>query len=125
MSLRASMSNDVVLNEIFVPEDLAPVNDPPPPHRSWLPDGPPALRVPLRARVWMSAMMLGITQAAMDDTIEYATDHKMSIGSQARTSMPGNQFAVADAAMEIESARVFLYQEVRAIMAKAEAGAEF
>jgi alkylation response protein AidB-like acyl-CoA dehydrogenase len=39
--------------------------------------------------------------------------------------MPGNQFAVADAAMEIESARAFLYQEVRAIMAKAEAGAEF
>lgn len=89
MSLRASTSNDVVLNEIFVPEDLAPVNDQPPPHRSWLPDGPPALRVPLRARVWMSAMMLEIAQAAMDDTIEYATDHKMSIGGQARTACRG------------------------------------
>ena len=33
--------------------------------------------------------------------------------------MPGNQFAVADAAMYIESARALLYQEARAVTAKA------
>jgi alkylation response protein AidB-like acyl-CoA dehydrogenase len=39
--------------------------------------------------------------------------------------MPGNQFAVADAAMDIESGRAFLVQEARAITAKAIAGQEF
>jgi len=39
--------------------------------------------------------------------------------------MPGNQFAVADAAMAVESARAFLYQETRAIAAKADAGERF
>jgi alkylation response protein AidB-like acyl-CoA dehydrogenase len=33
--------------------------------------------------------------------------------------MPGNQFAVADAAMYIESARALLYQEARAVTTKA------
>ena len=125
MSLRASMSNDVVLDEVFVPEEMAPVDNRPPPHRPWMPNGPVALKVPLRARVWMSGMMLGIARAALDDTTEFAMGRKMSIGGQPRTNMPGNQFAVADAAMELESARAFLYQEVRAIMAKAEAGEEF
>ncbi|PKB63690.1 MAG: hypothetical protein BZY80_06040 [SAR202 cluster bacterium Io17-Chloro-G2] len=125
MSLRASMSNDVVADEVFVLEELSPVDNRPPPYRPWLPEGPAALRVPLRARVWMSGMMLGIALAALDDTLEFAMGRKMSIGGQPRTNMPGNQFAVADAAMEIESARAFLYQEVRAIMAKAQAGIEF
>ncbi len=125
MSLRASMSNDVVVDEIFVPEEQAMVDQRPPPHLPWLPNGPVALRVPLRARVWMSGMMLGIAQAALDETIDFAMGRKMSIGGQPRTNMPGNQFAVADAAMELESARAFLSQEVRAIMAKAEAGVEF
>jgi alkylation response protein AidB-like acyl-CoA dehydrogenase len=39
--------------------------------------------------------------------------------------MPGNQFAVADAAMLIEAGHAFLYQEARAIVAKAEAGEPF
>ena len=125
MSLRASMSNDIVVDDIFVPEGQSLVDNRPPPHKPWLPNGPAALRVPLRARVWMSGMMLGIARAALDDTIEFATGQKMSIGGQPRTSMPGNQFALADAAMELESARAFLYQEVRAIMAKANAGGEF
>ena len=125
MSLRASMSNDIVVDDIFVPEGQSLVDNRPPPHKPWLPNGPVALRVPLRARVWMSGMMLGIARAALDDTIEFATGQKMSIGGQPRTSMPGNQFALADAAMELESARAFLYQEVRAIMAKANAGGEF
>ena len=125
MSARASMSNDVVMEDVFVPEEHAPVDNRPAPHQPWLPDGPPALRVPSRSRVWMPAMMLGIAQVALDDTIESAKAESMSQGGHSRRSMPGNQFAVADAAMAIESARAFLYQETRAIAAKADAEEQF
>ena len=111
MAVRASMSNDVVLEELFIPEERAPVDKRPAPHQSWLPDGAAALRVPSRSRPWMPAMMLGVAEAALNETIEFAKPRAMSVGGQPRTSMPGNQFAVADAAMAIESGRAFLHQE--------------
>lgn len=125
MAVRASMSNDVVLEEVFIPEERAAVDNRPAPHESWLPDGPAALRVPARSRPWMPAMMLGVAQAALTETIEFAKPMGMSVGGRPRTSMPGNQFAVADAAMAIESGRAFLHQEARSIMAKAAAGELF
>jgi alkylation response protein AidB-like acyl-CoA dehydrogenase len=73
----------------------------------------------------MPAMMLGVAQAALTDTIEFARARTMSIGGEPRTRMPGNQFAVADAAMAIETGRAFLHQEARAIMARAAAGEKF
>ena len=39
--------------------------------------------------------------------------------------MPGNQFAVADAAMAIEAGRAFLLQEARSITAKSISGQDF
>jgi alkylation response protein AidB-like acyl-CoA dehydrogenase len=39
--------------------------------------------------------------------------------------MPGDQFALADAAMLIEAGRAFLFQEARAIVAKAVKGESF
>ena len=125
MSARASMSNDVIMEDVFVPEERALVDNRPAPHQPWLPDGPPALRVPSRGRVWLPAMMLGIAQAALEDTIRSARTESISQGGHARSSMPGNQFAVADAAMAWESGRAFLYQETRAIAGKAEAGEQF
>ena len=125
MSARASMSNDVVVEDVFVPYERAPVDNRPAPHRPWLPDGPPALRVPSRSRVWLPAMMLGIAQAALDDTISSARLESMSQGGHSRSSMPGNQFAVADAAMAVESARAFLAQETQATAAKAASGEQF
>ena len=120
MAVRASMSNDVLLDEVFVPQNKAPVFNRPLPEMPWVPDAPPALRAPSRATGWIAAIMLGIAQAALRDTIEYARGRSMSLGGQPRGSMPGNQFAIADAAMAIESGRAFLYQEVRNIMAKAQ-----
>ena len=125
MAARGSLTNDVLLDEVFVAEDMAPVAVPPAPHESWLPNGPAALKVPTKARVWMSAMMLGVAQAAFDETIEFGKARSMTLGGGTRGSMPGNQFAVADAAMAIESGRAFLLQESRSIMAKAEAGEDF
>ncbi|MDA0263962.1 MAG: acyl-CoA dehydrogenase family protein [Chloroflexi bacterium] len=125
MAARGSMTNDVLLDQVFVPEDMAPVGLRPAPHEPWLPNGPAALKVPTKARVWMSGMMLGVAQAALDDTIEFGRSRGMTLGGARRGSMPGNQFAVADAAMLIESGRAFLVQEVRAITAKAIAGQEF
>ncbi|HIN24570.1 MAG TPA: hypothetical protein EYM73_09330 [Dehalococcoidia bacterium] len=66
----------------------------------------------------------GLAQAALDETIEFGKARSMALGGNAKSSMPGNQFAVADAAMLIESGRAFLLQEARAIAAKALAGRE-
>jgi alkylation response protein AidB-like acyl-CoA dehydrogenase len=125
MAARGSLTNDVLLNQVFVAEDRASVDNRPAPHAPWLPNGPAAFKVPTKARVWMSGMMLGVAQAALDETIEFAKARSMTLGGNTRSSMPGNQFAVADAAMAIESGRAFLLQEARAITAKAIAGEEF
>jgi alkylation response protein AidB-like acyl-CoA dehydrogenase len=125
MSARGSMTNDVLLDKVFVAEDMAPISIRPAPHESWLPNGPAALKVPTKARVWMSAMMLGVAQAALDETIEFGKARSMTLGGATRGSMPGNQFAVADAAMWVESGRAFLVQEARSITNKALADEAF
>ena len=125
MSARGSMTNDVLLDQVFVAEDMAPVAVLPAAHESWLPNGPAALKVPTKARVWMSAMMLGVAQTALDETIEFGKTRSMTLGGAIRGSMPGNQFAVADAAMWVESGRAFLVQEARSITNKAIAGEDF
>ena len=125
MAARGSLTNDVLLDQVFVPEDMAPLANRPAPHEPWLPNGPAALKVPTKARVWMAGMMLGVAQAALDETIEFGNARGMTVGGQTRSSMPGNQFAVADAAMSIESGRAFLLQEARSITAKAIAGDDF
>ena len=125
MAARGSMTHDVVLDQVFVPEDMAPVDNRPLSYQPWLPNGPAALKVPTKARVWMSGMMLGIAQAALDETIEFGKARSMTLGGKPRSSMPGNQFAVADAAMAIESGRALLVQEVRKITAKATVGEDF
>ena len=125
MSARGSMTNDVLLDQVFVAEDMAPVAVLPAAHESWLPNGPVALKVPTKARVWMSAMMLGVAQTALDETIEFGKTRSMTLGGGTRGSMPGNQFAVADAAMWVESGRAFLVQEARSITNKAIAGEDF
>ena len=125
MAARGSMTNDVLLDKVFVSEDMAPIARRPAPHEPWLPNGPAALKVPTKARVWMSGMMLGIAQAALDDTIEFGKARSMTVGGGSRSSMPGNQFAVADAAMGIEAGRAFLVQEARSITAKSIVGEDF
>ncbi|PKB80024.1 MAG: hypothetical protein BZY88_10255 [SAR202 cluster bacterium Io17-Chloro-G9] len=125
MSARASMSNDVVVDQVFVAEADAPLDNRPLPHLPWIPDGRSVLRVPSRARVWMAALILGVAQAALDESIGFAKTRTMSLGGGQRGSMPGNQFAIADAAMLVEAGRAFLYQEARAITAKAVNGATF
>ena len=49
----------------------------------------------------------------------------MTLGGGKRASMPGNQFAVADATMCIKSAHALLYQEDRAVTAKAASDVPF
>ena len=63
--------------------------------------------------------MCGVAQAARGSGSGCATGRKMTLGGGKRASMPGNQFAVADAAMYVESARALLYQEARAVTTKA------
>ena len=128
MALRASMSNDVVLDEVFIPEELAPphniprIDDPWPPSAKTDPNVRKSIHPLILHLVHIPAVMLGIAEAALRDTIEYGKARSMSIGGQIRGSMPGNQFAVADAAMAIESGRAYIYRETRVIMERVEAG---
>ena len=127
MSLRATMSNDVVLDQVFFPDKRAPVFTRPAPGETWVDAAPAALRAAGLAagRLVTGPIMIGVAQAALDSTIEFATGRNMTLGGGKRASMPGNQFAVADAAMYIESARALLYQEARAVTAKAASDVPF
>ena len=90
MAARGSMTHDVLLDNVFVPENMAPVSKRPAPHAPWLPDGPPVLKVATKARVWMSGMMLGVAQVALDETVEFGKARSMTLGGATRGSMPGN-----------------------------------
>ncbi len=122
MSLRASMSNDVTVDNVFVPENCAPFVPTAPGTRD---DIPPALRHPPNTSFSPTCVVLGVARAAIADTIEYATSHPMSIGGLPRSETPGNTFAIADAAMYVESAHAFLLQETRSFYAKALQGEPF
>ena len=122
MSVRASMSNDVVLDEVFIPEEQTIVSWSPPSGAPWNPMAPVALRTPARISVNGPSMALGIAQAALRETIDYAKAGTMSLGGQPRSSMLANQFAVADASILIESSRAFMHQEIQGMMSKVEAG---
>ena len=123
------MSHDVVLDEVFVPEELAPESPLLGPQELLVPDSTGVLRLPAGSPIHgggpCAAMLLGIAQAALQETIEYAKAGSMTLGGNRRTSMPGNQFAVADAAMLIEAGRAFLHQKARAVMSRAEADEPF
>ncbi|MEE8466390.1 MAG: acyl-CoA dehydrogenase family protein [Dehalococcoidia bacterium] len=129
MSLRASMSHDVVLDEVFVREELAIDSPAIGPLELLVPDSTGVLRLPAGGPVVggapCAAMSLGIAQAALRETIEYAKAGSMTLGGNRRTSMPGNQFAVADAAMWIEAGRAILHQKAREIMSRAESDEPF
>ncbi len=77
MSLRASSSNDMTLNEVFVEEACAPAT----PSVQLDQDVPPSLRVPVGTSYSPPCTVLGIAQAAIRDTIEYANAAGMSPSS--------------------------------------------
>ena len=123
------MSHDIVLDEVFVPEELAPEFSPLGPLELMVRDVPWVLRLPAANAIHggapAAAMLLGIAQSALQETIDYAKAGSMSIGGSPRANMPGNQFAVADAAMLIEAGRALLHQKARAIMSRAAADEPF
>ncbi len=115
MSLRASMSHDVILENVFVPEELAPVFRIKAPLEHVVPNSPPALTlpagIPVHGAAQAAALLLGIANAALNDTIEYVKTASMSLGNNPRGSMPANQFAVADASMWILAGRAVLHEQ--------------
>lgn len=125
MALRGSMSHDLLLDEVFVPEACAPVCVRPPAEVPWEPQAPPALLFPNSPQMPLPCIILGVAQAALRDTLVYARNHTMFGGAEPRSRLPGHQFAVSDAAMAIEAGRALLYQEARAVVIKAQAGEPF
>ena len=71
MSLRATMSNDVVLDQVFFPDERAPVFTRPAPGETWVDAAPAALRAAGLAagRLVTGPIMIGVAQAALDSTI--------------------------------------------------------
>ena len=120
--MRVTMSNDVVLEEVYLPEERAPIFNRPVPGEPRDASVPAALQGASlgSGRAFTGSIMLGVAQAALDQTIEFANARTMTMEGSPRITMPGNQFAVADAAMNVESARALLHQEARRLTAKAE-----
>ena len=105
MSVRGSMTNDVLLDQVFVAEDMAPVSNRPAPHEPWMPNGPAVLKVPTKARVWMAGMMLGIAQAALDETVEYGKARGMALGKRLRGH--GGRVFVLLGAGELQEGQIY------------------
>ena len=122
LSLRATMSNDVTIDNVFVPDERAPYTPTAPRTRD---DVPAGLKHPSNTSFGPPCVVLGVARAAIADTIEYATSRNMSIGGNPRSETPGNKFALADSAMCIESAHAFLLQQVRSYYAKSLRGEPF
>lgn len=126
LSLRGSMSHDLILDDVVVPEACAPVSRRPPAEVPWDPQAPRALLFPSQpGSPFLPSIMLGVAQAALRETLVYGREHTMFRSEERRSNMPGHQFAVSDAAMWIEAGRALLYQEARAVLAKAQAGDPF
>lgn len=72
------MSNDVLLEEVLVQEERALVAWWRAPGAPWNPSAPVALRMPAGLRLIGPGLALGIAQAALRETIDYANAGTMS-----------------------------------------------
>ena len=105
LSIRSSLSNDVVWNDVFVPDDNA---------------------VPRRAQDWdeianitsswwvasAPACYIGLAQAARDYAVDWVSGRTQQPFDQPMTRYPGNQLLAGEMEMGLRSARAMLHQAV-------------
>ncbi|MEU6343249.1 acyl-CoA dehydrogenase family protein [Streptomyces sp. NPDC046977] len=108
--MRGTGSNDVVVEDAFVPADfLSPLDAPlridEPLYRGFL----PALVLP-----GCTAVVLGVAQAALDETVALVLAKKNSTGATLAES-PRTQYAVADCQAALQAARLLLGSAAQAL----------
>ena len=117
-ALRATGSNEIVLENVLVPAELAARIDQParidrPLYRGFL----PSIVVPGPA-----AIVLGIAASAIDELVELAKTKKTPTG-ELLSGLPRVQSAVAEGDADLRAARELLFSAARRLQSAAEAGA--
>jgi alkylation response protein AidB-like acyl-CoA dehydrogenase len=102
--MRGSGSNDVVVEDALIPEDLAARLDQPPridrpTYRGFI----PALVIP-----GCTAVVLGVAQAAIDETVRLAPAKKTFSGGTL-AELPRTQYVVAKSQAALDAARTLLF----------------
>jgi alkylation response protein AidB-like acyl-CoA dehydrogenase len=100
LGMRATVSRDMVLTEVFVPEDA-----------SLLPPGLFGLLLNAYPPISFSATFLGLMQAAYDFTVAYLTGQVPGAPGM-RTELPAKGHAVARMLLSLEAARALFYRTV-------------
>jgi butyryl-CoA dehydrogenase/short/branched chain acyl-CoA dehydrogenase len=111
LGIRASSTCEVRLDNVFVPATavLGPVGQ----------GYKVAIETLNEGRIGIGAQMVGLAQGALDHAIAYARQRKQF--GQAIAEFQGVQFALAECAVEIEAARLLVYNAARL----REAGADY
>jgi len=105
MSIRSSCSNDVVWDNVFVPEDAAVQR----PIQTW-----DAL-ANITSSWWVAsgpACYMGLAQAAHDYAMDWVSGRTQEPFDQPMTHYPGNQLLAAEMEIGIRSARAMLHQTI-------------
>ena len=108
LSIRASASNDVVWENVFVPEENVTAR----PAQTW-----DMLNTIFACWFWTSvpACYLGIAQAARDYAITWASERTQLPFERPQSHYPGNQFLAAEMEVGLRAARATLVQTARAV----------
>jgi alkylation response protein AidB-like acyl-CoA dehydrogenase len=112
IGMRGTGSNDISMNDVFVPERLAGRVAP-------LTVLPPACNLPIfRMTVWfpvagLGAPALGCARAAIDDLLELAAEKTPSYTRTKLAERPVVQRQIAEAEALVGSARAYLHETVR------------
>lgn len=107
MSIRSSLSNDIVWNNVFVPDANAVLRK----AQDW-----DAIAT-ITASWWVAtapACYIGLAQAARDYAIEWVSGRTQQPFDQPMTHYPGNQLLAGEMEMGLRSARAMLHQAVAA-----------
>ena len=105
MSIRSSRSNDVVWDNIFIPDDAAVLR----PVQTW-----DAL-ANFTGSWWVAsgpACYIGLAQAARDYAMDWVSGRTQEPFDQPMTYYPGNQLLAAEMEIGLRSARAMLHQTV-------------
>jgi alkylation response protein AidB-like acyl-CoA dehydrogenase len=113
LSLRASGSYDVYLDQVFVPDALLVDRKPATP-----PDQPAPASKAVSNTAWfaltLSAVYLGIGQAACDTVANYAQQRIPSALGKPIATLPNIQRRIGAMQIELDAARALLYQTAQA-----------
>ena len=103
LGIRASSTTELLLDNCEVPEDnvLGPVGQ----------GYKVAIETLNEGRIGIGAQMIGVAQGALDVTIEYLDERKQF--GKSLSEFQGVQFQVAQAATDLEAARLMVYNAAR------------